>query len=988
MDKKLLDALNNVSDAITLLAEILENKKDEAKTSTGQALQSGDVGKQLKSLELGIKNLEKDTKEILKNQKTIINLSSKGKEDKTDNVASMGADPKKKKNLKDGVSMILMIAVGVVALGLAFKLIGDVNFASVIALSIALPLVAIAFEKIAQMKDLKPKEMVNLVLVTVAIATAIMLSSYILGMVQPVGLFQLFTSVFIAAMFGAISFGIGALITGLSKRGLTMAQMFKVAIFLPIVMVAVSAAIVGSSYLLSNVQPVGLFQLITSIFIAAAFGVIAVGLGKLVEGISKIGDPKKAATTALILPIALVGVAAAITGASYLLANVQPIGLFQFFTAVMIAIVFIPISFALPYIARALDKIDIKKIVLLPIMLVAIAGAILLSSLIFAEIPADKITFSLLLKVALLSVAISISAVSMGSVFYILDKMKLGIGQAIKGGIVVVILAATIMASSQILALGNYSIYPPLKWTISVGLSMVAFGGAAVVLGLIATSGIGALAIISGAAAILLVAGAIVATAAILGTGNYGSFPSLEWSSSVALSLAAFGAGILLLGTFVVGTLGLGGLAIAAGAEAVKVVAQSIVDASIILQAGKFTGGPTKDWAEGIAITLGAFSPIYGMLMKNAIFELFGGGGVGPEDFKNAILTITEGIVTAATKFNQASVAFVGGPKKEWAEGVGQAIGAFAPVYSVLAENSGWFSSGPSVEDMAKAIDTISRGIVAAAKFFAENNAVFDPSKAPSKEWSEGVGGAIKGFAPVFEFLSKNTGVFTSGDEAIAMMQKGIMAIASSIVGVSWIISRGKFGARIDPEFIKNIKDSVQSYVDLLKILPKGGLLSGPFEPLYDFADGLVEIAEAYDKFVESVSKLNSTIKEIDLERLDALKTLTGGIILMSLMDADQFSDMMDALEEKAEIFVETINKLEGESSSKESGGPKVQSKGKATAEVSVKAKEPDISFKEILAELQNITRNTGSIASDAQSIQDHLVEKNTPFNIGSNKAS
>jgi hypothetical protein len=973
MDRKLLDALNNVSDAIVLLSETLNNKT-ESKSATANALQSSDIGEKLKSLEIGIKNLEKDTKEILKNQKTIIDLSSKKSSDKTDEIASMGSDPKKKKNIKDGINLVLMIAVGVLAIGLAFKIIGGVNFGSVIALSISLPLVAMAFEKIAQMKDLKAKEMVNLVLVTIAISTTIMMSSYILGMVQPVGLLQLFTAVFIASMFGAVSFGIGKLISSLIKMGITMNQMFKVSILLPIVMVAVSVAIAGSSYILNKVQPVGLFQLITSVFIAYTFGVIAMGLGKIIEGISKIGDPKKATTSALLMPIVLVGVAAAIAGASYLLAQVQPIGLFQFFTAVMISIIFIPISFALPFIAKSLGKVDIKKIVLLPIMLVAIAGSIWLSSLMFAKIPEDKLTFTLLTKLVLLSIALTVVVTSMGTVIYLFDKFKLNAKKAIEGGVSIVIIATSIMLTSLILSLGNYSNYPPLSWVASVSLSLIAFGGAAVVLGIIATSGIGSLAIVAGAASILVVAAAMVATAAILGTGDYGDYPSIGWSTSVALSMTAFGAGILVLGTYVVGTLGLGGLAIAAGAEAVKVVAQSIVDTSIILKGGDFTGGPTKEWAEGIAITLGAFSPIYGMLMKNSIFDLFGGGVVGPEQFSEAVVTISKGIVRAANEFSGASVAFEGGPKKEWAEGVGQAIGSFAPVYDVLAKNSGWLSSGPSVEDMTKAIQTISQGIVESAKFFGENGVVFDPKKSPNKKWSEGVGAAIKGFVPVFDFLSKNTGFLTSGDEAIDMMKKGIISAAFSMVSVSRIISRGNFGTKIDPSFIKNLSDSIKQYIAIIEYLSDKEV--DDFDLLEKYADGLVKIADAYDKFAISIEKLNSSLSNLDLEKIGALKTLTGGIILMSLMDSDQFEKIMDALDKKAEIFVEAINKLEGDQPvrKKETSRPKVNMK---TAEVSVTAaKKPQISLTDILKEIQKITNNTSLIAADTKSIQEHIMEK------------
>lgn len=1180
MDRKLLDALNNIGVALEMLTETLTNSKEKSKTATGQALQNSNLGDKIKELNLSIKNIQKDTKEILKNQKSIISMLGKSKSDKSDEVGSLSSDPKKKQSIKDGVGMILMIATGVLAIGLAFSIIGKVDFASVIALSIALPLVAIAFEKIAKIGSLKPKDMAGIVIITIAIAGAITVSSYILSKIQPVGIFQLFTAVFIAGvfavishsigklitginssgltlfgvakialflpivliavsaaimgssyllslirpvgifqiftavfiagMFAVVSYGIGRLITGINKAGLSLFGIAKVAIFLPIVMIAISAGIAGSSYLLSNVQPVGIFQLFTAVFIAAAFGVISFGLGKLLQGIKKVGTIKEAATIALLLPIVLVGIAAAITASSYLLANIQPIGLFQFFTAVMIAIIFIPISFALPYMAKAMEKISIGRMLLLPAMMVLIAGAIWLTSKIFAKV--ERIDPGMLFNILLQAITLSLVSIAFGAVIWAFDKFKLTLDKLIMGGIGLVVIAGTILATSYILSLGDYSKYPSFGWVASVSMSLVTFGLAAVVLGTIAMSGIGALAILAGAVAVLAVAGTIVATAEILGMGKYGIFPSISWSTSVALSMGAFGAGIILLGGLVVGTLGLGGLAIAAGAKAVRVVAQSIVDTSLILQKGKFSGGPGIAWARGISMTLGAFSPIYGMLLRNSIFELFGGGGVGPEDFRRAIITISRGIVeaanmfnkssvsftggpkkewsegvgkaisafapvyealnknshwyssgpsvedmakaivtissgvvTAATIFNKASVAFSGGPKKEWAEGVGKAISAFAPVYEALNANSHWWSSGPSVEEMAKAIEAISSGIVAAAKTFNSASVAFSggPKKewaegiggainafapvyevlskssgwfskgisidsmskaiktisqgivtsatyfnsvkftgGPRKEWVEGVGGAIKTFAPVFDYISKNSGFFTSGDEVVKSMQKGITSIAQSIVDVSLILNRGKFGTRIDPAFIQNINDSIKKYIAIIDYLADKD--TDDFDLLDEYAEGLVDIADAYGEFAKSISKLNNALGSLDMEKIGALKTLTGGIILMSLMDADQFSDMMDELEDKADIFVETINKLEGTEPGKaEKSTPTVNPAGTVVKAGATSAKEDKMD--KVLALLSQMNSNLGSIASDARSIQDQLLESQTENTLSKN---
>jgi hypothetical protein len=236
------------------------------------------------------------------------------------------------------------------------------------------------------------------------------------------------------------------------------------------------------------------------------------------------------------------------------------------------------------------------------------------------------------------------------------------------------------------LALGNYKKYPDWKWALGVGLSLIAFTPAIVLLGAIAMSGFGALAILAGAGMVLIVAATITASSYILAAGKYGNYPPLSWSASVAISMAAFTAGMVVLGALIIGTFGIGGLMLAAGAEAVLTVADTIVQASLILEKGKYTGGPTLAWAGGIALALGAFAPVYAMMMANSILSLFGGGGVGPDDFATAIKTVSRGIVDAAGFFANNKAAFINGPSKEWSQGVGLAIGAFAPVYKMLED--------------------------------------------------------------------------------------------------------------------------------------------------------------------------------------------------------------------------------------------------------------------------------------------------------------
>ena len=1067
-------------------------------------------------------------------------------------------DPKAKKNITDGVTMILLIAAGVIAIGLAFKIVGGVNFASVIAISLAISVLAVAFSKLAEQKNLTPGRAAGLTAVLVGISLAVMLSSFILAAVKPVGLLQMFTAIMIAGMFSVISYGLGNLLLGMSKitgksllmipllpfimvgismaitassfilgairpiglfqaiTAILIAGVFSVVSYgignlltglgklntksiafiplLPLVLIAISAAIVGSSYLLGAVKPIGLFQAITAIFIAAIFATISFGLGKLLKGFEGM-NPAKAAVMAVVLPILLIAISAAIVGSSFLLAGVKPIGLFQAFTAILIGIIFIPISYAIPQITKGIANVNPAKMALVPIIMVAMALTIMLTSYILAEvkvvpfsklmsalgtsivlaaigfgmgfvldklskynkkammdgginlaiIAAAVVASSLILSlgkydkyptidwiffagialvgfgyaivslnklglkpadivkggISVLAIATTIyltslilnkgaydkypsltwdfytavSLVMFGSAIYALNKIGLGPTDVIKGAISVLAIAGTIMATSHILSKGDYSLYPPIEWalrsgvslvifgtaiyvinkfakptdiikgaisvlliagtiaatshilamgdysksppldwtlnvaasmipfgiaavllgtiatsgigaiaiaaglvailavagavvatdailsmgnysksppldwTLNVAASMVPFGAAAVALGTIAISGVGAVAIAAGLVAILAVAGAVVATDAILANGNYSKYPSLDWSKSVSLTMAAFATGMAVLGGIIVASFGVGAVALAAGAAAVLGVAETIVLASEILGKGNYTGGPTEQWAKGVALSLGAFSGVYSMLAKNAIFSLFGGGGIGPKEFGESIVTIADSINIAGDKLSKGN--FTGGPDIKWASGVAIAIGAFGQVYKMLLDNAGpaFFSSGVSPEQFSSAIVTVSQGINDSAAKLSTGKFV----GGPTKEWAEGVSLALGGFSPIYKILADNAGVWKSGVSA-EDFSKAIVSISQGIVDAAFILSTGTIAYINGPkkEWSEGVSIALQGFTGIFQALnANSGWFTSALKPedykkaIQSTGEGLVAAAKA-----------------------------------------------------------------------------------------------------------------------------------------------
>ena len=1020
MDKQLLDALNNLSESLEMIAQALD-KKGTSNTTTTNSLQSGDFSKQLAEISVSLKSIKSDTTKILAQQNTILSMQKKKENDKkTGLFEESGEDPKKEGQIKKGVTTILLIAVAVLAIGLAFKLVGNIDFLSVVGLSLAVVLMAIAFEKIAKL-NLSTKEAFNSSLVIVMMAIAITMASWIMVFIEPIGFTQLLTAVLIAAMFAVISFNLHKI-----ALGVALFQSLNISTFeLVKVLVGIAIAITASSFILSFIKPMSFGQAITGILIAAMFAIIAFNMDKIAIGVVEF---KKTGVKATDLLLVLVGIATAITVSSWILSYVQPIGFWQFLTTLGIALVFALMSYFMKDLAIGITIIEKYlgpgKVYLIPLVLVALATAIALSSAILKN--TVDLSFMLILKILLLGATLAVVTLLMTPAVMLMGKIP--IADLVLGVVGVILIAGAIAISSHILALGNYDKYPNWKWALGVGLSLIAFGGAALVLGaiIIQTSGLGLAALAIGALAVMLVAGTIVATSHILGLGKYDKFPSYEWSFSVGLSMTAFGIAMGGLGTFILGTLGLGMIALKAGGEAVLLIAKTIVDTSFILRKGNYTGGPTKVWAEGIALALGAFSPVYAMLAANKIVSLFG-GGVGPEDFAKAIRTVSRGIVDAATYFAGVKVAFKNGPTKEWAEGVGTAISAFSPVYAALMD-TGFFGSNVSAEDMKSAIVTISDGIIAAAGKFGANITKFDLTKVPSKEWGENVGASLQAFALIFEFM-KGSGFWKSNKSAVNDMVYGIGAISIAIVGVAqlftmvdksvwnsyptqkWIdgvnssitgfidiskimtdaklnqvvktniialsmlgvaktLASGSkyFSKTIDPNYMSNVSKNVLDYVNLANSITGMGILSGVkslfgMDPISQAAHGMIKIAGAYDKLATALKKFGGALQSIDGTKVNLIRRLTGNLAVLAALNQNAFEDMMQTLEDKASVFSKLLD-VDGEKDRRPSVGDKKEGAVAAKTATKPRSKYGDThqQLDVIIGLLSNINQSTSGI--------------------------
>lgn len=1119
MDKQLLNALDNLSVALETLSQSLDKKNGESKSPTGTALQSGDFSKELTEINRSIQDIKSDTKKILDNQNTILKLQREKKDDKFKAFEGSGKDGNKK-NLKDGISVILLIATAVLAIGFAFKLIGTVDWKSVLAISLALPMIAFAFEKMAKIKGLTPGKVVLIGLSLVGLSIAIMLSSKVLSLVTPISLFQALTVVFIAVAFGAAAFGIGSLLKAF--KDIKPADALGASLVLPIVLFAVSVAIAASSVVLQAVQPIGLFQALTAILIAAAFGVMAYGLGKLIGSFKGI-DPMTALVAATVMPIVLVALSMAVVGASWYFQAIVPIGLFQALTAILISATFVVLAYSVKPLLEGVKGVSGDDILKGVVVILALAAAVTLASMILTLMA--PVSFGTILKFAALTLSLSVSIVFMALAVKIVNKLGTP-DDYFDGGLSIVIMATTIMLSSWLISMGNYSVYPSLTWTlfsglaiaafalvnwlvrnfgtekeyfngglsviiiattimlvsrilsigdykdgsypglgwaVGVGLSLVGFGIAALVLGMIVSTGVGALVLIAGAAAILGIAGTIVAVDAILSAGSYSKYPGLDWAKGVGTSLVLFAAAVVLLGVvnsvggfastlslglvdnpidagikavlsismlipivdaiissgsytkypglewasgvglsltaFTLGVMTVGVIAsisddiIESGTTAIKGIAQSIVDVSFILASGNYKEGPTKDWAQGVSLALGAFSPIYSMLLLNNVMSAFGGGGVSVEQYSSAIRTISQGIVDAATFFSANSAEFKNGPPVSWAQGVGGAISAFSPVYKVLADSSGWFSSGPSVEDMRNAIITISMGIISAATIFSTFKSSFD--NPPPVSWSRGVGSSIQAFAPIFEYLSENSGWF-GGD--MGDLNYAIRSISESIAESSLSLAKGDYTKYPKSEWIDGTIYALQKFKSILKMLNfndlgGGGIfggissLFGGTSPLEQAVSNITLLSIAFEKLGQAMNSFTNAIQGIDMDKLSTIKGMTSNVILLSLMDADMLSNVLDKMEEKGGVFADLLKNFEDDKSESKVSTPvkpTVSAGPNQKSDAQVLGEKVD-NMTAILADISTVVGSKGTLKSYLNSIKEKQLTggSNAPSSVG-----
>lgn len=1048
IENEYIKNLQNFTGALENLVDLLKKQHDKGGDALNNMSAAMD-GDKIKTIAEDVKALVQTTGRIDDRTKEILTEVKAARKAKEGGVFSKTSDKDNKKKVVDGVKLIILIAAGVLAIGMAFKIIGKVDPLSVISLSIAIYIIATVFEKLGNIKGMSTKKAITISGIMVLMSLGIMLSSQLLRWVAPISLITAFSIITVSVALGLATF---LLFKAVEKLDLTKPKVLKNLLLLPLILPIIATAIVLSSFILALTQTITLKQALSALAISAILGVAAYLLLKGLNG-QDLSNPQTIKSI-LLLPLILPIIALSIALSSFFLKLTQPLSEKQGISALVIGALLGTMSYLLLKGLKGLDLSDpkmMKNIFLLPLLIPAIMLAVVISSFVLKLFQPIKnvddlqkgglaisiitvifsglailiskmgVSASNVLVAGLIVIGASISLVaasyvlnyfkplktdsktftdnviSMGlgvlvflPIILLISKFNVKASDVLVAGLAIILIAGAIAATSLILNLGKYELVPSTDWVIGAGLSLLVFGIFTAALGALIMSGVGAAGVALGALAIPLIAWTIKATANILNGGKYTSYPPLEWSKSVGLSLLAFIPSMIIAGVGVVaialgalamllvaktivsvasilssgkyiggpslewaastaliipvftaamialGAVGLlGGPLLLLGGGLLLTVSKAIVESSKILSGGVYTGGPTKTWAEGVALSIGAFSTALSVAMdsgKSLIDKIFGGGGITPEQFVVFIQTVSSGIVSAAGLFNGVT-SWGKGPDKIWAEGVGTAIGAFSQALVAVSNSGSWYDSAMTGEDFVKFIKSVSGGIVAAAGIFS---GVKVWGKGPDKTWAEGVGTAISSFTNALQIADQ---IGMDGDE----LTKFISNIARNMKYLSDTFVLSNFSVYPTQPWVdglnytftafKNLKGINEDDINMVyyfskylaKTSEKFSSVAWDIYPKKEWISALDSLSkvvvyigknidekkiDALNNFADAVKNVSNSFADLNQSGIDKLSNLSANITLLSVVDTNRLDMVVKSLDTNKGLIQNAVSSI------------------------------------------------------------------------------
>ena len=926
LDDKYIESLQSFTGALEEIVEMLKDqqKKDQV-DPVNEMLKN--VPSELQLIVTNLKEVNKRTKEIKQDTSNILTEIKEIRKAKESGM--FGQIGGNKKKIVDGVSTIVLIAGGVLAIGLAFKIVGKVDFLSVMALSAAMVAVSYAVQKISDIKGLNWRVAASVSLTMMFISAGLLLSGLILSNFPQIGIMQGLSMIFVAASLIAVSYAVKKIhdIKGLNWR---------VASSVALTMVFVSAGLFLSGLILSKFPRIGLLQGLSMIFVAAALGV---SIWLMMKAIDKINF-KKNWSSILLLPTVLPLISIGLTISSKILQDIQPISFKQALSIVLVGVALGVAAFGIGLAFRAIKNITPKQMLTLPITIPLIAGGIVAASIIFQYFVPLKDPLGVLIGSAVMGVGIAMFTPALWAI------NKIGFKNIFYGSIGLPLIALSIVAVAQIFQLlPDKMMYPSLSWSLGVGLGTLLFLPTMLVVGAVGMTGVGIGILATGLIGLPLIALSMVAVSQILQLGKFDSgYPKPDWALGVGGSLLAFSAGSVLAIPAVVAMMAMKFLT---GSDPLETIAQSMVSVSHVLQKGNWKAGgyPSYDWSLGVGTALFMFAGAYAVITAiqgfNSVLSFVTGDK--SQSFNQFVVSAAQTMITARALLNVGDWKSAKYPTKDYAEGVGGFLFELAKSYAIITAIQGVnkvlsFLTGSKSQDFDQFVASASNTMLVARSIL--NNGDWDGAKYPKKEYSEGIGSFLVSMAQAYKTFN-SMGFFDLigalvGTKKVSLEQFSKDA-SNAIVQSSLILSLGKFTtvptkAYVDSyvnfisQMAKLVDDvdfdvsKVNSFVVSMRLLLPTLTSLGSMQPIsqlaiVNFQSFIFQLNKLPDKSKE-IMKLAASFRELsdslrDIKSFDNLSKISSGLMILSVIDDAKLQVVLD----KIKANEDTLKKIYGSDS-------------------------------------------------------------------------
>lgn len=916
IDPEYILRLDDFTKALGGIVELLKN--DDKKKNVDN------VNAMLTNMDEGLKSVVKNMEKVLKSTTKIESQNDKilqeikaSRKAKETGVFGEIAETDNKKKIIDAVKVIGLISVGILAMGLAFKIIGKVDFVSVIAIGLGIVFAAGAFVMVSDVTDgLSVGDVAVTSGIMFIMAGALTLSSWILAAAAtftlPKALSISFVAIALGAALSVMSFAI--------RDSKIEPKDYGKFLLLPIILPVLAMGIAVSSLILSAVSSLSFQQSVTTVFVAAALGASLYFMSKAIES-SKI-EPKDSAKF-FMLPLILPALAMGLVASSFILKGIQVLSFMQMVSAIFIAVTLGVLVYLMKPLIVQLKDMDSKDVWKAGGIIVSLSVGLVAASQILRFM--HFFTFKESLAIAMSSLAIGLAVLFLTPAVYILKSIKeedmtqaaaniviaasaiflssillslgkydnvpdwqwtIGAGLSITAfaGIVwvikkmnmtsteffvgagsIIVLSAVISLSSWILSVGNYGNYPDVSWSAGVGLSLIAFGVSTLALGFILTASGGSAAglMAIGALATLLVAGAIVGVSLILAQGEYRDYPSFEWAAGVGLSIVTFGAAMAVLGIL--------SLAVAVGYISMVIIANTIVEVAKILSKGEYSKFPGIEWVQGAGLSMIGFGTAM-TFFTGPMFVLLGFGALS--------MALIAGTIVGVSKILSSGTYENGNDIYEWTKGVGLTIAGFGLAMIMV---------GPMI--ILLGIGSLSMTLIANTILSIDKILSTGSYKnAPDNNWATGVSEIYKAITPLAVMVALvPKEILNWGLEKMASIADTIVKINEKFKGVDFKNGPTKDWAEGVGISIKAFAEGIvalESTTSLLDIV-KGNSYD---KKITGIADAMIKAAKTLGSFNWTEAK-NYPSKEWAEGVGIAIKTFAEGIAALEDVDSGMFND-------------------------------------------------------------------------------------------------